>query len=175
MQTKVEEEAFDAAVALLQGAIALKADQHALDLLGAEVTALGNEIEHEIAQLEAEDEALQAALVTKASQSALDAVFERLQATSAQAASNGMNIQTLQGAATSLFESVGVLDTRVTSNATANTSTQGTLNSTDQALAVLSVRWRASRTSLGWVSKRVASRCSKTGPSRPSWAPRPCR
>jgi hypothetical protein len=31
MQTKVEEEAFDAAVASLQGAIALKADQTALD------------------------------------------------------------------------------------------------------------------------------------------------
>jgi hypothetical protein len=127
MQTKVEEEAFDAAVASLQGAIALKADQTALDLLGAEVEALANDTENEIAQLEAADEALQAAIDTKANQSALDLVFEGLQATSNQAASNGMNIQTLQGATSSLFESLGELDTRVTANADANAATQGEL------------------------------------------------
>jgi hypothetical protein len=127
MQTKVEEEAFDAAVAALQGAIALKADQAALNLLGAEVDALGTQIEGEIAQLELDDEALQAALATKANQAALDEVFAGLQATSAQAASNGMNIQTLQAATSGLLVSVGELDARVTANAAANAATQGEL------------------------------------------------
>jgi prophage DNA circulation protein len=93
------------------------------------------------AEAEAADEALQAAIDTKASQAALDEVFAGLQVTSAQAASNGMNIQTLQGAAASLFESVGGLDARVTANAAAieKKAPQSALNSTDQALAALTV------------------------------------
>jgi hypothetical protein len=102
-----------------------------------------------IAQLEAADVALQAAMATKANQSVLDVVFEGLQTTSAQAANNGMNIQTLQGATSGLLQAVGELDARVTANAAASTATQGALNSTDQALAALTVEVASKQAQLG--------------------------
>jgi hypothetical protein len=112
---------------------------------------IGPALQAEIAQREAADAVLQAAVAAKANQSALDTVFEGLQATSAQVASNGMNIQTLQGAAPSLLQSVGELDMRVTSNTAAiqTKAPQRALTATDQALAALTVEVAGKQTQLG--------------------------
>jgi hypothetical protein len=78
---------------------------------------------------------------------------------------------------------LGTAPVQVTSTATHVEVTMGqsyfdALAATDQALAALtaeSQRWRASRPSSASVSWRAASRCSRTAPSKPSWAHRPCR
>jgi hypothetical protein len=76
-------------------ALAAKADLHALNLLKAEVVALANDTENEIAQLEAADEALQAAIDTKAPQSALNDTDQALAALTVEVA--GKQSQLLAG------------------------------------------------------------------------------